>query len=84
MSPATSRSTWRLASKGWVAKRSGEGARLGQEWWKYRAAPWSMAHVRPCHTSRLGFDHVRSTLAVKASSQTIRSARSVGGGIDPS
>ena len=53
-----------LGSKGWATKRRTSGGRLGHEWWNHRAAPWSIAHVRPCQTRRFGLAHVRSTFAV--------------------
>ena len=43
-----------------------------------------MAHVRRCQSSRFGLFQVRSTLAVSASSQTMRAATSSGGGTEPS
>ena len=70
-SPATSRSTW--SRRRTPARRTSPGSmpERGQECWKYSAAPWSIAQVRPCQTSRLGLLQVRSTLAVKASSHRI-------------
>ena len=53
-----------------------------QAWWKYRQAPWSIAHSSLCQTSRFGFRQLRSTFAVSASSQMIRAATS-GSGVHP-
>ena len=44
--------------------------------WRKSAAPWSISHVRPCHTSRFGLRGERSTLVVSASSHTTSAASS--------
>ena len=64
----------------------GADAVRDQAWWKYRQAPWSIAHSSPCQTSRFGFRQQRSTFAVSASSQMIRAATSGSGvhaGVEP-
>ncbi len=42
----------------------------------YSAAPWSMSHGRPCHTSRFGFCGERSGFVTKPSNQTTSAAKS--------
>src|ERR1035441_3122340 len=58
---ARSRSTCSRASNGRL------GSAVGQLWWKYSAAPWSISQMLRCQTRRFGLRQVRSTLCSSAS-----------------